>query len=110
MKLITKEVEATLPKLYTNENVPTAKQLAVLKVFDPSGRFTFYATEGSRNEDGDMVLFGYCVSALGPDCDELGYASVRELEATKGRFGLGMERDRYFTPKTLGELVPGLEK
>lgn len=35
---------------------------------------------------------------------ELGYFSLSELSAVKGRFGLGIERDRHFPPTTIGEL------
>jgi len=55
-----------------------------LLLFDPCGRCTFYILEGSRQPDGDLLLFGFCRSALGPDCDELGYSSLRELVSVKG--------------------------
>ncbi len=39
MELITKEIKATLPPLYSQENVPDP--VAVVKLFDPCGRYTF---------------------------------------------------------------------
>ena len=91
MKLMTKELEKTIPPLYSTEAVAVAKKVAVAKFFDPSGRYAFYVVEGKR-ENGDFTLFGYCRSPLGPDCDEWGYASLNELQAIRNRFGLGLER------------------
>jgi hypothetical protein len=44
MKLIPPDIEAILPRLYSQENVPDP--LAVIKFFDPSGRYTFYVAGG----------------------------------------------------------------
>jgi hypothetical protein len=73
-------------------------------VFDPCGRYTFYVLEGRREPDGDLLLFGFCRSALGPDCDELGYATLRQLEGIRGPLSLGIERDLYFSPTPLSEI------
>jgi hypothetical protein len=102
MKLITKEIEATLPPLYSQDNV--SDPVAVIKLFDPCGRCTFYILEAGRQPDGDLLLFGFCVSALGPDCDELGYASLRELQSVRRPLGLGIERDLYFKPTPLSQI------
>jgi len=64
MKLITKEIEATLPPLYSQENV--SDPVAVFKIFDPCGRCTFYILEGSRQPHGDLLLFGFCPSTRRP--------------------------------------------
>jgi hypothetical protein len=37
--------------------------------------------------------------------NEWGYFSLRELETTKGRFGLSIERDRHFPPQTVQNLI-----
>jgi hypothetical protein len=102
MELIPKEIEAILPPLYSQENVPDP--VAVIKFFDPCSRYTFFVLEGQREPDGDIRLFGFCRSALGPDCDELGYASLRELESVRRPLGLGIERDLYFKPRPLSEI------
>jgi hypothetical protein len=60
MKLVPKDIEATLPPLYSQENV--SDPVAVITVFDPLGRCTFYILEGSRQPDGDLLLFGLCRS------------------------------------------------
>ncbi len=79
----------------------------VAKFFMPSGRFTFLATEGSPLPNGDFEFFGFCVSALGSDCDEWGYTTLSQLKSAKGMFGLGMERDLSVAPgkRTAGSLL-----
>jgi hypothetical protein len=97
--LLTKENRRRLPKLYSQDGAG-GEAVAEVKIFDPCGRFTFYATEF----DGEDTFFGFTVSPLGADCDELSYASLSEMEKVKGRFGIGLERDRYFTPTALKDI------
>lgn len=92
MKLLTKEIAKRLPPLYATEDVPAESKVAHVKFFDPTGRFTAYGVEF----DGQDTFFGFVVSPLGPDCDEWGYFSLAELQAIKGRFGLGIERDLHW--------------
>jgi hypothetical protein len=66
----------------------------IVKYFFPAGRYTFYVTEGER-EGSDVRIFGYCVSALGEDCDEWGYTMLSELRSVRVR-GLTMELDLHF--------------
>jgi hypothetical protein len=87
MMLLTKQNRADLPKLGAQEKLGD-ESVVYVKLFDPSGRLTFYITEF----DGDDTLFGYMVSPLGADCDEWGYSSLAELAAVRGRFGLGNEQ------------------
>lgn len=94
MKLMTKEVAKLIPALYATEKVPTKEKKVPVKFFDPTGGYTLYVIE----YDGEDTLFGY-VTGLGDD--ELGYASLAELQAIRGRFGLGIERDIHWNPETL---------
>lgn len=103
MMLLTKANRKALPPLYSQDG-KGMDAVAYVKFFDPCGRYTFYATEF----DGDDTFFGYCVSPLGADCDELSYASLSEIESVPGRFGIGIERDRHFNPAPLSECVKGL--
>ena len=52
----------------------------------------------------ERIFFGY-VDGLDR---ELGYFSLDELESITRPFGLGIERDLHFTPRSLGELYPDL--
>jgi hypothetical protein len=101
MKLITKAIAKKLPALYATDGVPLEDKVAPLKIFDPCGRATWYVFEW----DGQDTFFCYCVSPLGPDCDELGYASLSELSGVRNRLGLGMERDRHWTPVPMKEVL-----
>ncbi|UXC89757.1 DUF2958 domain-containing protein [Sphingobium sp. RSMS] len=62
------------------------------KFFNPVGTATWLVTELAR--DGD-TLFG--LADLGFGCPELGYLSLREIEAIRLPFGLRIERDLAFT-------------
>lgn len=108
MKLLTKEIEASIPALYSQEKNPDPT--AVVKFFDPCGRYTFYVTEGERITEtpgNDWLFFGWCVSPLGEDCDEFGYARLSELQGVRNRLGLGIERDKFFRPRPLSEIKGG---
>ena len=95
MKLMTTEVEATLPPLYTNEDVADPK--AMVKFFTPWSNWTWYATE----YDPETRTFFGLVQGIE---EELGYFSLDELESVQGPFGLGIERDLHFEPTPLSEL------
>lgn len=110
MKLLTKANLKALPPLYSNENV--ADPIAVVKFFDPTGSWTWYATEaGGITEDGadvpladpatvDVRFFGLVDGFE----EELGYFTLSELQSARGRLGLGIERDRHFPPTPLSQL------
>lgn len=76
-----------------------------------SGRYTLYVCAATDYGDGQIVVTGHVLSALGPDCDEFGDASMNELAALRARpFGLPVERDIHFTPMRLSELRAKLAK
>lgn len=85
-----------LPPLYANEAVGLAA-LALVKFFTPDSDWTWYASEF----DGDDTFFGL-VSGFEV---ELGYFALSELEEARGPLGLPIERDLYFEPKALNELM-----
>lgn len=112
--LLNEESRARLPHLYSQEALQL-DALAVVKFFTPDAGWTWYASEGSPvDEDGyfdtdkpkvDYVFFGL-VSGLDV---ELGYFSLSELETVRGPLGLPIERDLYFEPNTLRELMQRLQ-
>ena len=96
MMLLTAADRKKLPPLYSQEKV--ADPLVRVKFFNPNGAQTWGAIEF----DGKDTFFGWVT--LGDVGDpELGYFSLGELSAFRGRFGLGIERDRYFDPMPLSE-------
>ena len=92
MKLLTKEIIAKLEKRGTgNENYKDDDPI-ITKFFNPAGAGTWFVMEGEQQEDGDWYFYGVA-DILNR---EWGYFSLSELEAFKGSFGLGIERDMYF--------------
>jgi hypothetical protein len=103
MKLLTKEIRNKLPKLRSTDGQGD-DAIVIVSFFDPTGSWTWYATEGEPilDEDGSEVDFQFFGLVKGFE-DELGYFNLNELASVKGRFGLGIERDMYFTRKKLGD-------
>ncbi len=97
MKLLTKEILKRLPPLYANENKPLGEIIAQVKFFTPDAGWTWYAAEF----DGTDLFWGL---AHGFE-KELGYFSLAELKSVRGTLGLPVERDRFFTPTPLAELM-----
>ena len=94
MKLLTQTLRNRFEQIGRQYESPDP--IVVCKFFDPTGSWTWYATEF----DGDDTFFGYVVGFA----KELGYFSLRELSEVKGRFGLGIERDLHFDECKLSEI------
>ena len=70
----------------------------VVKLFTPDAGCTWLLTE--LDPEYNDLAFGLC--DLGMGCPELGYVSLSELTAVRGKLGLPIERDLGFRPaKTL---------
>jgi hypothetical protein len=96
MQLLTKAIRRQLPPLYANEE-KGLEALAMVKFFTPDSSWTWYASEF----DGEDVFFGLAVD----DEPELGYFRLSELQRIRGKLGLPVERDRFFTPTPLRALL-----
>jgi hypothetical protein len=88
MKLLTADLKKKLTK------AGYANMKPICKLFTPWGNATWLIT--SIDEDG--ILYGW--AQLFPDVNPEwgGIATVEELEAIRGPFGLKIERDLYWTP------------
>ena len=93
MKILTKAIKEKLIENHKNQD-GTKEFKAVLRLFNPTGIGTWYLSE--LNPDNN-VAFGLCCLID----EELGHVNLDELLEFKGRFGLGIERDRFFKPKSL---------
>jgi hypothetical protein len=108
VKLLTKDLLKKLPVLYSQEDNPDP--MVMCKFFTPDAGWTWYAIEGSPvdangyydtdKEKVDFVFFGL-VAGLEV---ELGYFSLSELKSIHGKYGLPVERDRYFQPTRLSAI------
>ncbi|MGV2067026.1 DUF2958 domain-containing protein [Agrobacterium sp. 22-226-1] len=65
----------------------------IVKLFTPNAGATWLITEVDP-ADPDR-LFGLCDLGLGEP--ELGYVSLSEIQSVRGKLGLPIERDLYFT-------------
>ncbi len=97
MKLLTKEIQKQLPKLYETEGVPLKEKVAVVKFFTPWTNWTWYGVEYNPET---RTFFGL---VYGQE-KEWGYFNLDELESVKGPHGLKKERDLYFNPTKIENL------
>lgn len=94
MKLLTKGILSAFPEFGSTDGEGDSAKV-IVKFFDPTGSWTWYATEF----DGEDTFFGL---VCGHE-QELGYFSLSELQSVKGALGLGIERDLHLGPLTIGE-------
>jgi hypothetical protein len=107
VKLVTNEIEhalLTAPKDQSPESTPV-----ICKFFVPWGSGTWFITEAER-EDDDLRLFGFCDLFGDPSCAELGYLMLSELANVRGPGGLRIERDLYYGPHTLADVLRDYHK
>jgi hypothetical protein len=97
--------------LREDDDMPSYRQIASeddplcqIKLFQPFSRWTFYVAAATQYEgiDGPVVT-GYCVSALGSDCDEFGDESLTEIARVRVH-GLPPERDLHYPPTRLSDV------
>jgi hypothetical protein len=96
MKLLTHAQRAKL--IHNGERRRTDEDFEpppVVKLFTPDAGCTWLLSE--IDPDDPDHAFGLC--DLGMGCPELGYVSLNELATVRGKLGLPVERDLYFTPK-----------
>jgi len=95
MQLMTKEIEQKIPALRTTENMEPSEIDVVVKFFTPWSNWTWYATEGEKQPDGDWMFYGF-VDGIEP---EHGSWMLSELTEVVGPMGLKIERDGGFQAK-----------
>lgn len=98
MQLLTKAIRKSLPAI--GSTAAEEDPIVRVKFFDPCGSWTWYAIEAGPSEDSGLEFFGLVDGFE----KELGYFTLAELEAYRGRLGLGIERDLYFEPCRVSEI------
>lgn len=96
MKLLTKELKRKIPKLYAQDGLGT-NAIIYAKLFCPWNQWTWYILEW----DGNDTLFAYVLG----EYREYGFVSLKELASIKGPLNLKVERDLYFVPQRLQDLL-----
>lgn len=99
-KLLTKEIQKKIPKLYSSEKIPDDEKTIICKFFNPMGAGTWLAIEGEQKDD-DFIFFGL----VDLHEQEFGYFSLNELSSVRLPLGLKIERDIYFTKQTVKEYL-----
>ena len=93
MTLLTQELEEKF-KQYPlgSQDGKMGNAELIAKFFNPTGAGTWYITEGSKLDNGDYEMFGYC--HLGDDeFAEFGSILLSELENIELPLGLSIEQD-----------------
>ena len=99
MTLLTDELRAKLPPLYSQE--AEQEPMVHAKFFLPGTGWTWYVTEGEP-KDSDFLFFGFVVGLE----SEFGYFLLSELESVTSPLGLQVERDESFHEGRLTDVVP----
>ena len=82
--------------------LPATESLVLVKWFTPDAHWTWYAVSASKDpETGDVQFFGLVEG----DFKELGYFWLSELKRVRGPLGLPIERDLYWQPVPLANLL-----
>ncbi len=98
MEIFPNELRAKLPSLYSQENI--SDPVVHIKFFTPDSSWTWYATEGSAQDD-DFLFFGYVVGQE----EEWGYFALSEMTCARGPNGFPIERDLYFQPRPFSQVM-----
>ncbi len=99
MQLLTEELRAEMPALYSQEKIETKEKMVYAKFFFPAGNWTWFAVEGKEHDD-DYIFFGYVIGFE----EEWGYFTLNELQNIDIE-GLTVERDLYFKPGKFGDAI-----
>lgn len=99
MKLLTKEIEAKLPPLYSTEETPTSEKIAIVKFFTPRNMWIWYGVEYDPKE---KLFFGLVYGIE----KEWGYFSLDELEGLNSQPSrtAHVERDISFKPTKISDI------
>ena len=102
--LITKSVLKATPPLYSTQHMKPEEVRIRCKFFTPWSGWTWYMTEYDPE---NRLAFGWAINSAMPECAELGYFSLDEMEAVTGPFGLKIERDIHYSEgKFLADVMP----
>lgn len=98
MKMMTKELEAVMPALYSTDGTGY-EAIAYAHYFSPFANLDWYMTEyDPETRTGFGLVYGFY--------RELGYFSIAEFES----MGIAIERDLYWSPKSLRKIAESREE
>jgi hypothetical protein len=94
--LIPLELLIVIPDLYETEEI--SDPICHIKLFTPDSNWTWYVIEFSKEDHN--ICFGYVIGLE----SELGYFSLKELEALQSSLAISVERDKSFKPIVLSKI------
>ena len=95
MQLMTKEIERKLPKISSTGKMDPSDIDVVVKFFTPWSNWTWYATEGQEEKNGDWIFYGLVEGFE----TEFGSWRLSDLQDVTGPMGLKIEREINFSGK-----------
>jgi hypothetical protein len=99
MNLLTQAILKRLPPL--GSQLGAADPKLWVKFFTPDGGWTWFAAEGSKDEQtGEFIFWGYVVGLE----SEWGTFRLSDLKEVRGALGLPVERDLWFRPQPFSQL------
>ena len=98
----TKDQLARLPKLYATEDTALDNKKVIVKLFHLASNWSWYVIEYDGNDTCWGLVDGFEL--------EYGYFSLKELSQAVGPFGFRVERDKWFTPTTVGNVLASIGK
>lgn len=101
---MTKKIEQRLAKfpLYSQDGKGEDAEI-VCKFFSPVGSRTWYVLEAEKFNENDYEFFGIVINGYGEH--EYGYFTLGELKQLQLPFGLSIERDMYFSPCKVKDVI-----
>ncbi len=99
MPLLSEELRAQLPSLYSQE--AESEPFVYARWFLPGTDWVWYVIEGEAASE-DYVLFGFVFGIE----NEFGYFQLSELESLRSPTGACVECDLTFTEGRLTDVVP----
>ena len=99
-KLMTPAIQLSLPTIEQANRMTTDELMVKVKYFTPDGSGTWYIV---AYDPDTRILHGLC--DLGMGTPEMGDVSLAELEQVRGALGLPVERDLYWQPSPLSDLI-----
>ena len=93
MLLITKALAKKTPKLYGQDGKDPKDVKVTVKIFDPCSDWTWYITEYDPET-------GRCFGLVKGFETELGYFDLNELKTVRNKWGLPLERDKWWDEDT----------
>jgi len=80
--------------------------MVIVRFFTPDSFWTWYAVSALKDlKSGDVQFIGYVEGIAA----ELAYFWLSELESHRGPAGLPIERDLYWTPRSLADIMHEIE-